>query len=445
MRKLVNVMVGVLVVAGISCSLDVAAKGANSGVKTTGSHTLPADYAGSMKPYDFSRVEVTPVWADSLKPVYLAHVARHGARYISSAKKLTKLRVAIAESKAKGTLTGRGREFETLLDSVETVSNGRWGALSEVGCREEQQIAKNLYTLMPSLLKNARINAISSYVPRVAMTMYEFCHELAWMSPDVRISTAEGKEFDAFLRCFEADPEYDEYRNTGAWLQLQDSLIDATVSAQPALRIFGKKSGFSDEKLRQLTMEIYDVLQSLSAFGMPAADDRFMTESEYKTCWEADNVGHYLRNTITPYSNLAVKATAPLLAKIMADADEALDNGRLENALKRADMHRSDISPAPYSANLYFGHAETLMPLLSLMGVEGCNYESTDLGNLASEWRDYDIVPLGAHLDVILLEAPSGNIYAALQLNGKFLSPLSDGNLIVLWDDYRQYLIDKVL
>ncbi|MCM1490993.1 MAG: hypothetical protein NC095_09235 [Muribaculum sp.] len=405
---------------------------------------LPADYEGTMMPYSFSEVHEKAIWPDSLHPVYLAHVARHGARYISSPKKLEKLQKAIRESKDKGSLTNKGVAFEKLLCRISEVSDGRWGALSEEGCREEKGIAKNLNTLMPSFFRDARVRAISSYVPRVVMTMYEFCHQLAWMSPDVRINTSEGKEFDVLLRCFEADPEYDRYRSNGEWKILHDSIIDAKVSPEPARRILGEKAGLSDSKLRKLTMEIYDVLQSLEAFGMPRADERYMTGDEFKSCWEVDNIEHYLRNAITPYSDMAGRATAPLLAKILADADESLDSRRLEQTLKEAAMYLDEMSPEAFDANLYFGHAETLMPLLSLMKVDGCSCETSDLSILSREWRDYDIVPLGAHLDIIILECPSGLKMVALQLNGKFLPPISGGPLIEKWETYRTYLIGLI-
>lgn len=440
MRKLLILVAVWLSTACFFSSLDAAAKRHNSDTGTP----LPADFAGSMKPYDFSNVETIPIWPDSLKPVYLAHIARHGARYISSPKKLEKLRKAIDACKSAGGLTKLGGQFELLLDSVASVSDGRWGSLSEEGYKEEQQIAKNLYSLVPDLLKNAKIDAISSYVPRVAMTMYEFCHQLAWISSDVRISTSEGKEYDPFLRCFEADPEFDAYRSSGEWKQLHDSIINAKVSPNPARRIFGDKSGLSDKKLCKLTMEMYDVLQSLAAFGMKPADNRFMSENEYKACWEADNVEHYLRNAITPYTGMAASATAPLLAKIIADADESLDGLRIERTLKSAGMYSDEITPEAYDANLYFGHAETLMPLLSLMGVEGCCYDSTDLANLSDEWKDYDIVPLGAHLDIIILETPSCQKMVALLLNGRFVPPLQGRPLVEDWETYREYLINLI-
>lgn len=136
---------------------------------------LPMRYAGTMMPYDFSNVQTAPVWPDSLRPVYLAHVARHGARYITSERKLTYLRKVIGEANDGGTLTDTGRNFSILLDSVSSPSEGRWGALSGVGEMEEVRIAQNLSKLLPTLMNRFKAHSISSYVPRVVMTMYEFC------------------------------------------------------------------------------------------------------------------------------------------------------------------------------------------------------------------------------------------------------------------------------
>ncbi|MDE6380618.1 MAG: hypothetical protein K2L11_09110, partial [Muribaculaceae bacterium] len=97
---------------------------------------LPEKYAGSMMPYDFSGSEVEPIWPDSLKPVYVAHVARHGARYITSARKLEKLQDAISKASSKGTLTKEGRRFDALLKSVLAATGDQWGLLSTVGAEE---------------------------------------------------------------------------------------------------------------------------------------------------------------------------------------------------------------------------------------------------------------------------------------------------------------------
>ncbi|MDE6512319.1 MAG: histidine phosphatase family protein, partial [Muribaculaceae bacterium] len=167
--------------------------------------------------------------------------------------------------------------------------------------------------------------------------------------------------------------------------------------------------------------------------------DEFMSEADYRACWEVDNLEHYLRNTVTPISRLAGEATAPLLARILSDADAALGARMESNARKRAGM-----APAQtecYDANFYFGHAETLMPLLSLMRLPGCYSDSSDLSTLYERWRDYDVVPLGANLDIILLESLQGHVYVALRHNGRFVAPISHmQEKIVDWNAYRAYL-----
>lgn len=411
---------------------------------------LPAEYSGTMMPYDFTGTTATPIWPDSLKPVYIAHIARHGARYITSEKKLERLRSAIATARSAGSLTPRGRKFSALLDTVAARSEGRWGLLSDVGKREERRIADSLYKLTAPLLRKGNVHAISTYVPRVEMTMYEFCHQLSRLNSHLDISTSGGRDHSPLLRCFSADSAYNAYRNDGDWQRIYNHAVESTISPEPAIRILGRKSGLDDNKLKKLTMDIYDILQSLTAFGMNAPDSEFMTEQEYIRCWEADDLGHYLRNADSAYSRLAGAASSPLLAKILADADDALGARSLSLALKKEGMNSDGISPEPYVANLYFGHAETLMPLLSLMRAEGCHYEKDDLSSLTSEWRDFDIVPLGANIDIILLGSPSGKTYAALLLNGKFILPPAETRSgfcphVAGWDEYRSFLHGRIL
>ncbi|MDE6637536.1 MAG: histidine phosphatase family protein [Muribaculaceae bacterium] len=404
---------------------------------------LPSDMAGSMMPYDFSYTQSVPIWPDSLKPVYVARVARHGARYISSPKKLDKLKDAISEASAAGTLTKDGKKFDALIKAVENVTGNQWGLLSDVGCQEEIRLAEDLYSLLPDLLRKAHVNSISTYVPRVVMTMYQFNHKLTAFSADINISASEGKQYSYLLRCFTADSIYSSYRDNGSWKKVSEKLMDSIVSPEPARRILGDIPGFDDHKLRKITLEMYDVLQSLTAFGMPAPKDEFMSVADYHACWEVDNLEHYLRNTDTPLSSLAGKASSPLLSRIIADADASLAARLIDITMKNADMDVAD-APLRCDANFYFGHAETLMPLLSLMRVEGCYDDSSDFATLSKRWKDYEIVPLGANLDIIFLQSSSQRTYITLRHNGRFIPPMH-GTLIVPWHDYKAFLTNQIM
>lgn len=403
---------------------------------------LPFEMEGSMMPYDFSQESEKAVWNDSLKPIYVAHVARHGARFISSEKKLTRISRILSEAEANGNLTKIGKDFARLLQEVKETTGERWGELSEVGCEEEKRLAQELMETAPMLKGNISVEAYSSYVPRVVKTMYEYCGELSLRNPKIEINTGEGRRYDYLLRCFESDAAYGAYRKRGNWEAVYDRMVDSVVPVRPARALLRHAGDKTDKELKQLTLEIYDVLQSLRAFGMAAPDDRFMNAEEYRRCWEADNLLHYLRNTDTPLSKLAGKASAPLLARIISDADNALGMRLMRMARNEAEPRST--GDTPVCGTFYFGHAETLMPLLSLMRIEGCHDDTGDYGTLSQRWRDYEIVPLGANLDILLLGSPSGNIHVALRLNGRYLSPVPGGGKTPLWQDYRNYLISLI-
>lgn len=400
---------------------------------------LPADYAGTMRPYDFSRADTARIWPDSLKPVCVVHVARHGSRYISSARKFEKIEKALYKASMERNITPLGDEFMKLLGRVNSVSEGKWGLLSDVGCEEQIKLAKEMYGLMPELIDKADVKAISTYVPRVAMTMYQYCHELTRLTDHIDITACEGRKYSPLVRCFTADNEYQQYREDGDWREVYDGYVRKHVSYQPARRMIGPNGNYSKDELREMTMEIYSVLQSLTAFGMEAPTDQFMSAGEYENCWRASNLYRYLINTINPLSDLAGKATAPLLQALIDDAESSLQYMRMHTALENAGNDSTVYRP---QLNFYFGHAETLLPLLSLMRVPGCHALPLDYDDLYKEWRDYDITPLGANLDLILLQAPSGEIRAVLRLNSRYVDMQVAGGKIVAWETLKQFYQD---
>ncbi len=61
-------------------------------------------------------------------------------------------------------------------------------------------------------------------------------------------------------------------------------------------------------------MQIYGVIQANRASGLPAPTTAFMTVEEYRGCWLASNLLHYLRNNISPLNSSAGAAAASLIA-----------------------------------------------------------------------------------------------------------------------------------
>lgn len=387
---------------------------------------LPAKFSGSMMPYDFTRCDSTVAWADSLRPVYLAYVARHGSRYLSGEKKIEMISKALEEAEKKDKLSDEGLKFLTLVREVTAYSSGRWGLLSEVGEKEAARLGADMAKMLPRLFKGGAMNSESTYVPRVIMTMYQFMHSLEIPNKRLEMSAKSGHQFDTLLRCFVADTAYARYREDGAWVPLYEEFLKRHVSDAPARRLFVDGYEENRQYLRHLTMSMYGMLQANVASGLRASTTEFMTVQEFEGCWMASNMHHYLRNNINPVSNLAAQATTPLLQKIISEADAALaQKGAADDETVRG--------------NGYFGHAETLLPLLSLMRMPGCYAMTTDFEKLPETWRIQEITPLAANLAIVLLKGKSGVIYASVRHNGRNVSPLPGKGEIVKWEDLKNY------
>lgn len=155
---------------------------------------------GTMMPFDFSGCDTVVPWGNDMRPVFVCYVARHGARYLSSEKKVQALRDELLKADSEGYISPRGVEFMRLLESVDSVTAGDWGALNPTGIAEEQELGRQLALTAPELLAKGKVNAVSSYVPRVVMTMYEVCHQLARHSSHLEITASEGRQFSPMLR-----------------------------------------------------------------------------------------------------------------------------------------------------------------------------------------------------------------------------------------------------
>ena len=390
--------------------------------------TLPAYLDGSMMPYDFSACDPVPQWPDSLRPVFVAYVARHGARYLSGPKKVDELEKILAERTKAGKITREAKAFYKYIKEVWAHSDGNWGALSPEGVREEKELARQMPGLFPALGKGlSNIDTRSTFVPRAMMTMYQFNHEMMSLNDSLEFAAASGRQFSPLLYFFDTDTAYASWRRGGEWEQVYDEFLDRHVSIEPAQRLLGDNYTNNKRRLRHLTMQIYGVIQANRASGLPAPTTAFMTVEEYRGCWLASNLLHYLRNNISPLNSSAGAAAAPLLLALIESVDKACSPDYDGVALQG-----------------WFGHAETLLPLFSLMRLPGCFALPLNWDNLADEWRLQEITPLGANLAILILRSVTGRHYAAVRLNGRTVAPIQGAPSLLPWKQLADFWREQV-
>ncbi len=385
---------------------------------------LTPGYVGPMLPYNVQKNNEAAAWNDTLQPVFVSYTARHGARYLTSAKKFKELYEALKDGEKANALTPAGVKMNEYADMVMKYSEGKWGLLSEIGIKEEQELGEDMAKLLPTLFKKSKVNSESTTVPRVVMTMYQFMHALEIPNQTATMVATSSKKFDKVLRGFTFyKPNYTFYEK-GSWIPIIDKVTKKYVSTEPAKRLFKKGFIKDDSQLRAITMGIYSLIQGHTASGYAPLPEGAMTEKEFYGCWMMVNYKHYLRNGITPLSSTAAIASAPLLKKIIADIDAAVlasENGKLPEIR--------------FEGN--FGHAETLLPLFSLMRLPGCYMMSESAEEVAKYWRVQDITPLGANLAIVLLRSKSGNTYVSIRHNGRNVPANNGMPIIAPWSTVK--------
>ena len=396
----------IIAITALLCSIDAKAYNADQ-------------CQGSLGPYPANVVQVT--YPDSLKPVFINHLGRHGSRYPASAYSATTMRKALLKADSLKSITKLGKRFLGVINEVMARSNGQWGQLDSTGMAEHRGIARRMAAAFPQLFNGGRVLSGASKSPRAIMSMYSFTHELSLHAKDITLIEVSGKSLDETLRPFDVNSNYKKYMADKPWKSIYDSYVDS-VAPTAVSRLLGKTYPATRAELQQLSIIEYYNIANLKAMGMANDYAPYLTLDEYNRLWSCFNLRQYFQHTQSEVSTVPSDISAPLLNEIVESTEQAAQGLSTTTALLR------------------FAHAETVLPLVSLMRLPGCSYTGHDLGNLKQHWTDFSVVPMAANLQVVLCKAPSGKHYALVLLNEKLVAPIhGDSRTVVPWNELRDY------
>ncbi|MDE5567777.1 MAG: histidine phosphatase family protein [Muribaculaceae bacterium] len=386
-----------------------------------------AECQGSLMPYPeiSSRVE----YPDSLEPVMINHVGRHGARYPASAANCMKLRAALHKADSLGTITPLGRELNALNERVIAAANGQWGALDSLGMAEQRGIATRMYKAFPHLFEGGTVNAISSYSPRVMMSMMSFTHQLDRLNNKPNYLTSTGRVNSPLVRPFDIDEDYIEFRKTDELKDAYKKYFDETCPTTAITRVLGKDFPYENaDEWRDLAITEYYVIAGLSAMSMASDAEKYFTRKEFNALWSCFNLRQYLQRTASVLSTIPADITSALVLNIIQTTDNYIDGSN------------------PYAVNLRFGHAETIMPLASLLHLPGCYYMTNYFDTVAQHWKDFYVVPMASNIQFILFKAKkSGRYYVRVDFNEVPTTLIPNNDAIYLpWGIARNYMMNCV-
>ncbi|MDE6099877.1 MAG: hypothetical protein K2G01_02425 [Paramuribaculum sp.] len=365
------------------------------------------------------------VWPDTLEPVMINHVGRHGARFPASPRNCNILLGALGKAEADGTITPQGRRLKKIAQSIVARVNGRWGALDSLGMAEQRGIAARMMASYPELFKNSLVNAISSYSPRCVMSMDEFTHQLTRMDNTVELDLASGRRFSPLMRFFDNNAAYTDFRTSDELKSTIHKFMEANCPTSQLNKVLGSGFDFSGYTVPaiDIAMAEFSVLAGMKAMGMEANVSEFLNPEEQNRLWAVENLRHYLQHSASTLSAVPSEIAAPLLEDLIATT-EAFINGDRDVA----------------KVNLRFGHAETLMPLFALMRLPGCYYLTNYFDTVALHWLDFNVVPMAANLQMILFKSESGRYYLRIDHNERPVAFMPNSQSVYVdWNVARDY------
>ena len=375
---------------------------------------------GSFMPYQAPEKQLEI--PDSLTPVFINHVGRHGARYPSSPKYVQGIQEMLHKADSLGTITPLGRELMDMTEFVLEEGHNKWGALDSLGMAEQRGIASRMFMNFPRLFDNTSINAIATYAPRCIMSMYQFTHQLDRLNNHIDISTTSGRINSSLLRPFDVNTEYLDWRKENAWEKTYNELVVENVPEEPLRRILGKEFPLPDN-WRKYALDEYSFIAGMAAMGYNVDQSPYFTLKEYNEMWACANLKQYLVRTASTISTTPAEITSPLILDLIRTGDEAVRG------------------TSPVTVCLRFGHAETLMPLLAQLKVPGCYYMSNYFDTVAQHWRNFDVVPMAANLQMIILKSSKGKYYMMTLLNEKPVKLIpNDDRIIIPYNKARDYM-----
>lgn len=394
----------------------------------TATHYSFEECLGSQMPYP-ERVE-RATYPDSLHPVFINHVGRHGARFPSGPSECLMMKGALHRADSLGTITALGRKLLKITEFVISNSDGRWGALDSLGMAEQRAIASRMIeSFYPLFKKGAMVEAISSYSPRAMMSMYTFTHQLDRISDGLEFSTTTGRMNSLLLRPFDLSKSFKEYRKSGPWKQVYAEYVSRHCPLTAIERVLGKDFPYESEKAgTTLALAEYHVLAGLPAAGLTNIAPEFFSREEINALWGCVNLGQYLQRVASSVSLIPEEIAGPLVLDLISSTDKAIEYPEQQPAVR-----------------LRFGHAETLMPLFSLLHLPGCYYITNYPDTVGLHWRNFNVVPMASNIQMILFRSDSGRFYLRTDVN-EHPVPLIPGtdDIYVEWGKARDYIMGCV-
>ncbi len=359
------------------------------------------------------------------KAFYVSHIGRHGARYALGGSVYEEQLAVWTKGHENGWLTPAGEVFYQAYKDFYPAIALREGNLTHKGQDQHRYIAGQIYRNYPSVFKGkTHAEAVSTVSHRVIVSMFSFLSELDNLDRDFTFGADYGQPYQSYLLPDVIDSGAERHGDAEVkFRQFRDQVLD--LDAMLA-KWFTRPDSLVTNKYK-FCFDLHTVVSTLDNTDVPEIPEALYsvyTPEERYNLWRVNNYRDYqLLGRSPDTENLRMKAMSALLKDFVEKADEDIRTGQVQLRLR-------------------FGHDSTLMPLLSLMDVNGMGAAIEDPYEVEKYWQNYN-VPMACNFQLVFFKSKKNpDILVQVLLNGFEATlplPMAAPGSFYRWEDVKAY------
>lgn len=360
-------------------------------------------------------------------PFYISHYGRHGSRYHYTPFDYMMLYNQMKAADEANALTPRGKELKKRVDALYADGRERAGDLTQKGFDQHQGIAERMVKSFPECFgANAFLDVKSSTSHRVLLSMDAFLQKVNSLRPGIKVKTESSRRIMYYINNEERDSVTAKLKND-AYKAADAKIREACTHPDRIINEIFSDQNYVKEKVKaeHFVSKLFEIncnMQDISDLDFDFSD--FFTKDELFENWQLSNLYWYANFGNCTYANArGAKCGRNLLKNFLDEADKAIAGNGV-------------------TATLRFGHDTGLMPLASLMQLEGTTADDSDLTQLYKYVCDYKIVPMAGNLQMIFYRSPkSSDILVKVLLNEREVKLPLQSNIAPYykWSEVEKY------
>ena len=403
----------------------------------------PSLVYGEYRPYPVTDENINPTLTptpDGYKPFYISHYGRHGSRWLISARYYTAPVAMLEKANKEGQLTELGLSLLERFRITNEAAKSRYGELTPLGHKQHREIAGRMFKNFPEVFEgDAEIDARSTVIIRCILSMGSFCHRLKELNPNLTICN-DASYFDmAYMNYQDPEGYFRTFKNNE---DSRDYLAKFSSKVMKPERFVA--SVLKDPKwLNEYNLN----KDSLKNFQKMSAQQFFYYTAKQVIDLPNTPLDIKLDDLLTLEELYQVYVTRNADSYFYAGWDNLSDNklpysqtNLLRNILDDAKQH---IAENKRGATLRFGHDSNVLPLCSLMNIDGAGVHVDSIEEIADNWAMYWYIPKAANLQFIFYKSEKSDspilLKVLLNEHEAVLPVKTDSFPYYKWDDFLSF------